>query len=292
MTETTKGAIGRKRKKNGFTQISNSMLEDSRLSWRAKGLLSYMLSRPDNWKINKTDLQKRATDGRDALQSGLAELKEIGYLHIYRKHSENGQFEYIWEYDDEPFTPENLNTEKQRESGENMQNSHIRETRIRENQLRESSIYNNTVFNNTDFNNTKNKELKTNMSSIGEKSLEKEFELLWKIYPRKMGKKKAFDSFKKARKVKKVPYEIIENGLYRYLRHIEDQGLEEQYIQHGSTWFNQEKWQDEYITTGINKKPKNALEYYRQQYGEENNHGFTRNETIIDYYSEVVPELF
>jgi hypothetical protein len=151
--------------------------------------------------------------------------------------------------------------------------------------LGENAEDNNTSFINT-INNTSNKR------NIGEKSLEKEFELLWKIYPRKMGKKKAFDSFKKARKVKKVPYEIIENGLYRYLRHIEDQGLEEQYIQHGSTWFNQEKWQDEYITTGINKKPKNALEYYRQQYGEENNHGFTRNETIIDYYSEVVPELF
>ena len=48
--------LDRKRKKNGFTQVSNAMLEDTRLSWRAKGLLCYMLSRPDNWKINKTDL--------------------------------------------------------------------------------------------------------------------------------------------------------------------------------------------------------------------------------------------
>ena len=40
---------------------------------------------------------------------------------------------------------------------------------------------------------------------------------LWKLYPRKIGKKKAFDSYKKARKLKKIPYETIENGLYRYI---------------------------------------------------------------------------
>ena len=40
-----------------------------------------MLSRPDNWKINKTDLYKRATEGRDAIQNALNELKELEYLH-------------------------------------------------------------------------------------------------------------------------------------------------------------------------------------------------------------------
>ena len=40
-------------------------------------------------------------------------------------------------------------------------------------------------------------------------------------------------------------------------------------IMHGSTWMNQEKWQDEYILTGINKQPKNINEYMRQKYGGE-----------------------
>ena len=83
----------------------------------------------------------------------------------------------------------------------------------------------------------------------------------------RLDKKKACDAFKKARKIKKIPYETIQNGLYRYLRYLEQQETEEQFIMHGSTWFNQEKWQDEYITTGIKKKPKNALEYFKQKYG-------------------------
>ena len=120
--------IGRKRKKNGFTQVSNTMLEDDRLSWRAKGLLCYMLSRPDNWKINRTDLYRRATEGRDAMTSALKELKDLKYLHIYRRKSEGNLFEgWIWEYDDEPFQitepPENRLTEKQQEFDQIQANS-------------------------------------------------------------------------------------------------------------------------------------------------------------------------
>lgn len=85
---------------------------------------------------------------------------------------------------------------------------------------------------------------------------EREFEQLWAKYPRKLGKKKAFDSFVKARKVKKVPYEVIESGLYRYIDYLKSLGTDEEFIQHGSTWFNQEKWQDEYEANHFDKKPK------------------------------------
>jgi len=148
----------------------------------------------------------------------------------------------------------------------------------------------NFTRNNTSINTKNNiKKNKTNMSEF-----EQEFEKLWTMYPRKIGKKKAFDSFKKARKVKKVPYETIQNGLYRYLRYIEQQDMDEQFIQHGSTFFNQEKWQDEFITTGLQKKPKNALEYFRQkhqQQGEDYVEPF-RNGEVINAYSELLPEPF
>jgi hypothetical protein len=135
--------------------------------------------------------------------------------------------------------------------------------------------------------------INTITNTMSKNTIEREFEKLWTIYPRKMGKKKAFDSFVKARKVKKVPYETIENGLYRYLRHIEDQGVEEQYIQHGSTFFNQEKWQDEFITTGVNRKPKNAMEYMKMKYGQgEEPNEPNRNGEVIDYYTTLIPEPF
>jgi hypothetical protein len=120
-----------------------------------------------------------------------------------------------------------------------------------------------------------------------------EFEDLWKLYPRKIGKKKAFDSFKKARKIKKIPYEIIENGLYRYIRYLEQQGTDEQYIMHGSTWFNQEKWQDEYILTGIQQKPKDIAEYFRRKHANGGDYfEYNRNGEIIDHNPEVVSDFF
>ena len=295
----TKGAIGRKRKKNGFTQVSNSMLEDERLSWRAKGLLCYMLSRPNNWKINKTDLYKRATEGRDAMQKTLTELKQFNYLHIYPNVISQGQIDgWIWEYDDVPFTPEileNQTTEKQQLNEEirsipsrlDFQNDGFSERRV-------SSTYNNTDLNNTDFNNTDSKDHLKHTSISPEKkaqsSIEKEFEQLWTIYPRKIGKKKAFDSYKKARKMKKIPYEIIEKGLYRYITYLEQRETDEQFIQHASTWFNQEKWQDDYTCATAQRKAKNPLDLYKMEFGG-NQDEFRGNAQVVEHYQGVIPDF-
>jgi hypothetical protein len=295
MTEAK--TIGRKRKKNGFTQISNTLIEDPRLSWKAKMILIYLLSRPDYWRVNKKDIENRATDGRESVQNGLNELKELGYLHIYQHRNEKGQMiGWIWEYDDVSFATDqrqNRNTDNQQEIGETMS-----VTRMTENptdgkaEVRESRTYNNTVFNNTVLNNTKEK--KNNNKKINSSEIDREFEKIWALYPRKQGKQKAFEYFKKARKIKKIPYEIIENGLYRYIRYLEQQGTDEQYIMHGSTWFYQEKWQDEYILTGLKQKPKDINEYMRQKYGDNGgqNNEPQRDRKIINDYDEFIPDVF
>jgi hypothetical protein len=154
----------------------------------------------------------------------------------------------------------------------------------------ESCVDNNSLDYNPNNNNPLNK--KTNKKkSISPPSaqLEDEFERLWKSYPRKMGKANALKSFIKARKNKKIPYEIIENGLYRYINYLEAQGTEEQYILYGSTWFSSEKWQDEYICTTPQKKPKNALEYFQQKHGGASFEP-SRNGEIIEYYPTMLPE--
>lgn len=58
----------------------DTALRDPRLSWKAKGLAAYLLSKPKGWRIWTADLIKRSTDGRDAVLSGLAELEAQGYL--------------------------------------------------------------------------------------------------------------------------------------------------------------------------------------------------------------------
>lgn len=290
MTET----VGRKRKKNGFTQISNALFEDPKLSWKAKGILGYLLSRPNNWKINKTDLYKRATEGRDAMQKGLNELRENGYLHVYPNY-ENGKLNgWIWEYDDTPFMPEVLNsstTENQQETGEIVLNSSTTENQYDRNSERQkTSTYNNTSTNNTNNNKTKAKKNKISEAK-NSPDLEVEFEQFWDIYPRRVKREPAFNAFKKARKVKKVPYETIINGLYRYIKYLEENCKEEEFITHASTWLNQQRWEDNHNTT-IKKKPKNAIEYMQQKYGQDggNHYESYGNRNTFDHYPTMLPE--
>lgn len=63
-----------------FKMISLMATEDPRLSWEAKGLHTYMISRPPNWKIYFNDLLNRSTCGRDKLRKLLSELEDFGYL--------------------------------------------------------------------------------------------------------------------------------------------------------------------------------------------------------------------
>lgn len=70
-------------KNKNFTILNNEFLKRKDLSWKAKGILAYVLSLPDDWKINMNEIVKNATDGRDSFRSGWKELKEAGYIDRY-----------------------------------------------------------------------------------------------------------------------------------------------------------------------------------------------------------------
>lgn len=63
-----------------FTIVPNAWLRDDRLSWKAKGLLAYLASHAEGFRVSQNLMLRAATDGRDSLLSGLAELEEAGYL--------------------------------------------------------------------------------------------------------------------------------------------------------------------------------------------------------------------
>lgn len=97
-----KNLIIRKAKKNNFSIISNSVMQDVKLSWKAKGLLCYLLHLPDDWRINTKHLEKQATDGRHSLKVGLIELQKAGYL-THENLREKGKFiGHVWTVYEEP----------------------------------------------------------------------------------------------------------------------------------------------------------------------------------------------
>jgi hypothetical protein len=63
-----------------FAIIPNATLRDPRLSWKARGILGCLLSRPDNWRVIVAALVREGPDGRASVLAGLAELEAAGYL--------------------------------------------------------------------------------------------------------------------------------------------------------------------------------------------------------------------
>jgi cytidine deaminase len=83
-----------KAKPSNFTQISNEVLLDERLSFKARGILALLLSRPKDWQIYIDEIVERSeADGKHSVRTGFKELKEFGYLKLVKVWNDSGQFE-------------------------------------------------------------------------------------------------------------------------------------------------------------------------------------------------------
>lgn len=87
--------IIRVEKNKNYVTMNRTVLNDERLSWKAKGIMAYMLSMPDDWKFYMNELVKHATDGERALRAGFKELQELGY--VVRRPIREGQRIKEWE---------------------------------------------------------------------------------------------------------------------------------------------------------------------------------------------------
>lgn len=72
--------IHRETKTENYSMISNEVLRRKDISWKAKGIMAYILSLPNDWTIYLEELEKHATDGRDSFRTGWNELKDKGYV--------------------------------------------------------------------------------------------------------------------------------------------------------------------------------------------------------------------
>ena len=84
-------AVFRVEKNRGYTVMSNHHLRDKSLSLKAKGLLSLMLSLPEEWDYTTKGLARICKDGVDSICAGVRELEEHGYVIRQRVRNANGQ---------------------------------------------------------------------------------------------------------------------------------------------------------------------------------------------------------
>ena len=110
-------AVFRIEKTRDYTVMSNHHLRNTNLSLKAKGLLSLMLSLPENWDYTTKGLAHICKDGVDSICAGVRELEEQGYVIRERVRNPNGQLGAI-EYTilEQPRPPEPKQEKHEREN--------------------------------------------------------------------------------------------------------------------------------------------------------------------------------
>lgn len=214
-----------------YTQIPNEWIRDTRISFKAKGVLHLLLSHKSGWRTSISHLSSVGKDGRDAVRTAIIELEESGYL-VRSRIREGGKLGGSeWRLTD-PF------------DAPPMTDFPMQEKPMLENPMQENPTLKNTNTKKT--NNLK----KTNIEDI---YTQEAFELFWKTYPRKTAKGQARDAYKKA--LAKISPQELQEAIEKYRQ---DPNLpEDQFIPHASTWLNQERWSDGALPPRVRKPVSN-----------------------------------
>ncbi len=152
-------SVIRVHKNKNFTVMSNVHLRDMDLSLKAKGLLSVMLSLPDNWNYSIAGLCSICKENETAIKSTIKELKERRYVIVDKKYpnqTESKKYEYVYHIFEEP-QPENQEVEKQGVENLPLDNLPIENHPLNKRTDRSSTDKENTDKENTKGLNTDNK---------------------------------------------------------------------------------------------------------------------------------------
>lgn len=219
-------SVFRVNKNSNYTIMSNYHFRDNRLSLKAKGLLSEMLSLPDDWDYSLAGLVSINKEETAAIKSALGELKDAGYVTITRLNpNETNSKKIEWVYDIYE-TPNKC-----------VENQSV------ENQPIESQSVGNPLQLNTNKQSTKEiitKEL--NMDA---------FEAFWKAYPRKEARKAALKAFSK---IDTSVYPLIVPSIEKQTKALEWTKDRKRFIPLPATWLNGNRWEDEVETKDIDPR--------------------------------------
>jgi hypothetical protein len=233
----------------GFTQIPNEFLRNPKISAKAKTILCILLSNQEGWESHSSTLSIMMKEGKEAIQTGLSELKSLGYLKHYRYRNKiSKKIEGVfWAYTD---IPNKFDLDAHTSYLEkNYLEIVFKENQNPENQVTEKPEpgkpeYGFSAPNNTNNKNTK--EEKNTISLFSNDSIKESlFETFWRKYPKKASKGDAKIAWEKLCKLpinKRPNWKIIRNA-------IRDQINSERWksgiMPNASTWLNNYRWLDD-----------------------------------------------
>ena len=228
-------AVFRVDRNKNYTHMANYHFRDKALSWKAKGILSTMLSLPDDWDYSLAGLATISNDGMSATRAAIKELEKYGYLERkpIRKDGKIADWEYLIY---EKPQVENLLVENQ--------------------QVEKPYVENHTQLN--------TKESSTNQSSTKGLSTKQDiypFEEFWTAYPKKKAKEAARKAWNKLKPDEALGKTIIQAVLEsaKTKDWLKENG---KYIPYPATYLNGKRWEDERNeTNGQNTGHSSKVQY-------------------------------
>ena len=149
-------AIFRIEKNKNYTIMSNYHLKEKEMSLKAKGLLSLMLSLPNNWDYTIEGLVTICKENETAIKSTLKELKDFGYLEILKVQNQKGQFEYEYNIYEKPQSKkpevENLGVENPSVENQGQLNTNKQNTKNKKEKKEKAKTEIDLVLDKTNYN--------------------------------------------------------------------------------------------------------------------------------------------
>jgi hypothetical protein len=182
-----------------FTTIPNQWVRDSRISLRARGLLAQLMSHRVGWQVTVAQMVKDNPEGRDAIQTALAELREHGYLVTQARRGEAGKFDgQHYDIVDPWEAAETRAPGNPVDGGPSTGESSPKEDHYQEDQSQE------------DHGRTSAPDGAGGMLDIPVEqgpTLEQQFAEIWQLWPRSQSKADAFKAFRAALKI--VDFDVL-----------------------------------------------------------------------------------
>ena len=135
-------------KTKDYTVMSNTHFREKNMSLKAKGLLSLMLSLPDDWNYSIAGLVAMCVEEESAIVSALKELKKLGYLRVDKlmpNETESGRIEYVYNVFENPSngqSVENQGIEKQSIEKQGIEKQSIEKQGIEKQSIEKQGIEN------------------------------------------------------------------------------------------------------------------------------------------------------
>lgn len=220
--------ITRSPRRQTYTIIDNEIMNDERLKADAVGVLVYLLSKPDNWRVRSSHLMARFGCGRNKIYQMLKQLREFGYAEYTRSHT--GETDWIISEDrtDTPYTENQHEAQwpRVRKPHEEKPHEDIQHVLVSTERAvsPERAVSNNQL---------------TLMSDSDESDL---FEDIWKLKPKRPNQSKAKTKKAYNARIKEgIPHADLLAGLLRYNAYSKAEGTAPQFIKQLSTFLNADK---------------------------------------------------